>query len=635
MNNKSHNLSENECFQAFAPQFSILPPSFSPNGAFSHNYSPIGPQNVPKKVYSMDSSSYILPEFPMWDNFKLPLEKISDSIDKDLTPSSCLVNMESFSSPMDKSGAQRYNSCAQMSKFYMHSNNSANYYSHDKMCMDKEQTFKSCAFYNSNVPLEHHTQNTYMSCPGLYSPQFTEQESTNAFYSTNFMSDTTLPCRDSSELFNLVSDTSTADHQTEVSNEDEEDDSDIVVEDSSSECSEQLSYSSMKCLVCNIEYSLFGLQFYALTNENPLTMSSQVPVKSKISKFLPNSKVFTSKDYLCNDCLGLVNTIDHLQVKLDSLINSFKEKVKVLTTDNDNNNEVTRKKFKRKFQKFKCKKCKKVLCMRQYMARHVHIHQVRLLCELCGKTSNTLKQLKTHLNVHKRKTAKFQCSSESCRKKFKTKHHLKEHENYCLGTLPFKCTHSHCTKKFPSATRLKNHVKLKHEKKFTAICSICNIGFVKTSDYKSHMTSHGTDKKFICLKCNRAYKTLSNLNFHLKSHQNSLPFKCEICDKGFMRKEYHEAHVNNHKGIKSFSCTICEKKFVTQKNLDAHMKYHEGNVKGHLCNVCKKVVTSCFEEHLRVHANLREFECDQCHFRFNTKNSLSKHKKRKHDKINS
>ncbi|KAJ8951333.1 hypothetical protein NQ318_009267 [Aromia moschata] len=171
-------------------------------------------------------------------------------------------------------------------------------------------------------------------------------------------------------------------------------------------------------------------------------------------------------------------------------------------------------------------------------------------------------------------------------------------------------------------------------------CLICNVvytplGFIKVSDYKSHMVSHSTDKKYSCTKCEKSYKTLSNLNFHMKMHNEQLPFSCDICKKGFMRKEYLEAHVNNHKGLKNFGCTICDKKFVSQKNLDSHFKYHEGTVKKNSCNICGKTFSKGFEEHLRVHNNLREFECEHCDMKFNTKGSLSKHVKKKHMDVNS
>lgn len=428
------------------------------------------------------------------------------------------------------------------------------------------------------------------------------------------------------------------DPQTEASN----DGSDIVVEESSSDCSEEQDqrsfYETTKCLVCCTQYTTLGLQFYVLTSENPLTMSSQIPVKNKLSEFV-TANTFSDKNYLCNDCLGLVNTIDHLQLKLANLVKDLLNKFKISCSRNNITvKDQIQPKAKMKFGKFKCKNCKRILCVKTYLKSHIKKHKTRgYLCELCGKTACTFKKFKYHLKLHKKQKitwiSSFKCSNKRCSKTFRTKSHLKEHENFCLGLLPFKCKNPCCNKKFASATKLKNHMKLKHDKKFIAICSICNIGFVKVSDYKTHMTSHSTDKKFSCKKCDKAYKTLSNLNFHMKSHNNSLPYICSICQKGFMRKEYYEAHINNHKGIKNFNCPSCDKKFVSQKNLDAHLKYHEGTVKSNTCNICKKVITSSFEEHLRVHANLKEFECTGCDMKFNTKNSLSKHKKKKHQEL--
>lgn len=430
-----------------------------------------------------------------------------------------------------------------------------------------------------------------------------------------------------------------SEQHTEISNEG----SDIIVEESDedvTDCSEDQEKrfeGSTTCIVCNIPYTPQGSQFYFLTSESPLTMSSQKPVIIKLTEFL--GSVALKRVHLCSQCLGLINTIDHLQFKLESCKREFFAKFENTCSRREPyplaSNGAVNMKRKNKNVHFRCKLCKKVLSLKKFCQYHLKKHKLknRYLCEICGQRYTKLSNFKAHIKTHRNtvivpKLTPFVCNS--CNKTFRTNSNLKEHSNYCSGALPFTCKHVDCEKKFPTVTKLKNHVKLKHDKKFSSICSICNIGFVKMSSYKAHMTSHSTEKKYNCTKCDKSYKTLSNLNFHMKFHNEKLPFSCDICSRGFMRKEYLEAHINGHNGVKTFACQVCDKKFVSQKNLDSHLKYHDGSVKKKSCGICGKILTSGFEDHMRTHNNLKEFECKDCSKRFNTKGALVKHKKNKH-----
>ncbi|KAF7267736.1 hypothetical protein GWI33_019064 [Rhynchophorus ferrugineus] len=649
----------------FSSQFSALQGTLSPTGAFSDIYASLPPQNVQRNSNKHQEQPYVFPDLSNWENLKIP-EKIDflDITNKDLSPGSYCSNIDSIlplennfnSSYNTRYESQWYNTnninygqklndfpaCAQVNKYTNDPGKPESFCNVQKNSMDIDM-YKSCAYYNTDTSF-----NTSDVHKNKYIIPQNNYINYNSYYSTTennfYMSNSQIPCVSTLPHTSLDSlginggkasyNMNYSDQQTEASNEE----SDIVVEDSSSDCSEDqnksLSYENKRCLICNTIYTPLGLQFYLLTSENPLTMSSQTPVIKKVLNLVEKT-IPPTKHFLCHICLGLVNAIDHLQLKLDSLYKDLRDKFKKSCLDNNVQYRNLKPSNHGKYSRYKCKICKKIISLKTIFDAHLRNHKTKgYLCEKCGKIIGSYKRLRVHLKLHRNCRVymihSYKCSNEQCKKVFRTKSNLKEHENFCLGLLPFKCKNNYCDKKFASATKLKNHMKLKHDKKFIAICSICNIGFVKASDYKSHMVTHSTDKKFSCIKCGKCYKTVSNLNFHLKSHNKSMPFNCSVCKKGFMRKEYLEAHVNNHNGVKNFGCTVCGKKFVSQKNLDAHLKYHDGSVKSNTCNICGKTIISGFEEHLRVHMNFKEFECDLCDMRFNTKNTLAKHKKRKH-----
>lgn len=436
--------------------------------------------------------------------------------------------------------------------------------------------------------------------------------------------------------------------------------SDIVVEESDEEVSddseelEEEKDEIIHCLVCNVPTQD---EFYILTNNTPLTSYSRSSITEKLFQILGTQN--NHSNHLCTACLNIINALDNLEMQLNNvkqdLIDKYKsttealkicvnqEKTSVVTEIKSTTKCRQRKlRYKNKtniicgVHSFKCRVCEKIFSLKKFYKYHMSKHKIKnkYLCDQCGCNFIKLSSLKKHLSKHlstckieQNTGTKFIC--HICGKVFKTKTNLTDHVNVCSGNYPFSCID--CDKRFPSRTKLKQHVELKHEKKYIKECEKCGKGFVKLSDYKTHLLTHSTDKNFQCLKCKKTYKTLSNLNQHLKSHSDSFPYNCEVCNKGFLRKENLDSHVNIHNGVKPFVCPICEKRFASQKNLDAHLKVHQGTTKKKTCTVCGKKITHGLEDHIRTHSAVKEVQCDICAMKFLTKGALAKHKKRKHE----
>lgn len=420
--------------------------------------------------------------------------------------------------------------------------------------------------------------------------------------------------------------------------------SDIVVEDSDEESTESEEIYKIGCAVCNINVNN---HFYDISNDNTVTSFSQTKVSEKLFSIFGWLKT-TSKN-LCSICMSLLNTLDNLEIQLDTvkqeLLDKYKNSTKRFVEKQGitvEKNKLKNKKCKRKLLGFKCRVCKKIFNLENFYKYHMSKHKKKYFhCTMCDCKFKTNLLFNEHLKIHEKclkckkplnvnhvcDIKKFIC--HICGKIFKTNANLKEHENYCSGDLPYSC--KICEKKFASTSKLNQHTKLFHEKNYTDFCKICNKGFIKKSDYISHMLKHSDEKKFLCKICGKVYKTLSNLNQHKKVHNDNLPFSCTVCKKGFLRKENLESHLNIHNGIKPFPCVVCEKKFVSQKNLDAHLKVHNGTVKKTACKICGKKISHGIKEHMRTHSDFKEFSCHECNMKFLTKGALAKHVKRKHE----
>ena len=112
-----------------------------------------------------------------------------------------------------------------------------------------------------------------------------------------------------------------------------------------------------------------------------------------------------------------------------------------------------------------------------------------------------------------------------------------------------------------------------------------------------------------------------------QSHQKEgkKEYACEVCGECFRWPGSLWKHWKSHPDWKPYRCKVCAECFATSKELKQHRQAaHNGRLQ---CQQCGKVLTTVgkFTEHMKRHANAREYICCICAARFNTKSQLTQH----------
>ncbi len=97
------------------------------------------------------------------------------------------------------------------------------------------------------------------------------------------------------------------------------------------------------------------------------------------------------------------------------------------------------------------------------------------------KSTDVVQQIKIKdeiINAIIKEDKYFQCPVESCKRIFKGKYELKNHQAKHHNTeKTFECKYDNCEKKYTSLDSLKKHIKTFHHKKTNIICETCNASF--------------------------------------------------------------------------------------------------------------------------------------------------------------
>ncbi|CRL07503.1 CLUMA_CG020469, isoform A [Clunio marinus] len=197
----------------------------------------------------------------------------------------------------------------------------------------------------------------------------------------------------------------------------------------------------------------------------------------------------------------------------------------------------------------------------------------------------------------------------------------------------FKC--HVCNEEFTKMPLLTRHCHAVHQTTPQVLC-FCGTFLSSWKRLMAHKSKHiKDDNGFKCNKCSISYKTLSAYEKHLntKHGPNAVKFICEICGKEFKErhilKSHEKVHLPDELKLKH-PCTYCPKKFVNNHCLKIHIARIHEKVALHTCELCGKgcITKSDLKWHMDKHIEERNYECNICHLKFKSTNSLRIHKRR-------
>ena len=195
-----------------------------------------------------------------------------------------------------------------------------------------------------------------------------------------------------------------------------------------------------------------------------------------------------------------------------------------------------------------------------------------------------------------------------CNNVFLTRDKMVEHKKIHKFVKRYEC--AHCILRFKSKGILQKHLKLVHScsdqntcqfcqqtlaeniKDKTYLCDICNINFMRQSDFVEHKKVHKGGKPFQCEISLEQKENLESSNTLFENKDDDLAssnrYSCDICDRIFNKKIEMVEHKKKHKNERHFQCDHCYRGFKTNNILKKHLKIMHSCVDQDTCEFCNK-----------------------------------------------
>lgn len=236
-----------------------------------------------------------------------------------------------------------------------------------------------------------------------------------------------------------------------------------------------------------------------------------------------------------------------------------------------------------------------------------------LSCRLCLLKTENIRNLISHLNsMHGLKISDGVDNIFAC---------------YRLSDDSLNCVD--CGASFDNFIKLSNHYEMDHMSGMKYPCGLCGQIFNNKNTLRTHVLVVHSKAKHKCQYCYRRFDSTSRKQRHeISAHK----LKCEQCELEFSSRERLNKHLISAHGIWKtvFECDICNQKFRLKCRLLKHTKRTHSKEKTIMCTECG---AAFFDEiglrlHMAtVHVAIKNFDCDFCSKKFNTKSKLTRHKK--------
>lgn len=147
---------------------------------------------------------------------------------------------------------------------------------------------------------------------------------------------------------------------------------------------------------------------------------------------------------------------------------------------------------------------------------HIEDDSIQNQCHICLKIYKCPRTLKKHLKTHEKRdeTNRKRHLCDICGKSYASNRQLVAHHRVHSGIKPFSC-------------------------------KTCEKSFTKREYLVLHERIHTGEKPYICQYCGKRFNQPAPLKLHIRGHTGEKPYVCHICDIGFPSKFGLQTHLKN------------------------------------------------------------------------------------------